>query len=79
VYAGTGKYAGITPAANGKLYCAPLISTQVLEIDPVTGTTALIGSVYAGTLKYYGITSAANGKLYCAPTTATQVLEIDGQ
>jgi streptogramin lyase len=71
------KYVGITSAANGKLYCAPRDPTQVLEIDPVTGTTALIGSVYAGTAKYYGITSAANGKLYCAPFNATQVLEID--
>jgi streptogramin lyase len=51
-YADTGKYAGITSAANGKLYCAPYNATQVLEIDPVTGTTALIGSVYADTLKY---------------------------
>jgi hypothetical protein len=77
VYADQSKYYGITSAANGKLYCAPLDSTQVLEIDPVTGTTALIGSVYAGTGKYIGITSAANGKLYCAPSNSTQVLEID--
>jgi streptogramin lyase len=64
----TSKYYGITSAANGKLYCAPLDATQVLEIDPVTGTTALIGSVYADISKYIGITSAANGKLYCAPS-----------
>jgi hypothetical protein len=34
VSADTSKWYGITPAANGKLYCAPLDSTQVLEIDP---------------------------------------------
>jgi streptogramin lyase len=81
VYSQSGKYVGITSASNGKLYCAPFNATQVLEIDPVTGTTTLIGSVYAGTYKYVGITSASNGKLYCAPFNAyqdpTQVLEID--
>jgi hypothetical protein len=63
--------------SNGKLYCAPFNATQVLEIDPVTGTTTLIGSVLAGNYKYGGITSAANGKLYCAPHAANQVLEIN--
>jgi streptogramin lyase len=77
VLAGSDKYTGITSAANGKLYCAPRNATQVLEIDPLTGTTELIGSVFTGLVKYFGITSGANGNLYCAPHVATQVLEIN--
>jgi hypothetical protein len=32
---GINKYYGITSAVNGKLYCAPLNATQVLEINSV--------------------------------------------
>jgi hypothetical protein len=53
VSADTSKWYGITPAANGKLYCAPLDSTQVLEIDQRTALVCveitLITSVYIAT------------------------------
>ena len=64
-------------AKNGKIYFVPYKATQVLEIDPNTKATTLIGSVYSDSGKWVGAVLAPNGKIYCAPFHATQVLEID--
>jgi len=73
---GNFKWVGIASADNGLLYCAPLNSTQVLEIDPINKTTSLFGNL-VGSDKWQGIAKADNGLLYCAPLNSTQVLEID--
>lgn len=53
-------------------------AAQVLEIDPVTKTTTLIGSIYSSGLnKWSGAALAPNGKVYFVPGRASQVLEID--
>ena len=71
-------WSGAALALNGKIYCPATMAEQVLEIDPETEKTTLIGSVYSGHAKWHGIALASNGKLYCPPRTAgTQVLEID--
>ena len=53
----------------------PRNSTQVLEIDPITKTTSLFGSL-SGIDKCYGGVLASNGKIYGIPSNSTQVLEI---
>ena len=63
-------------APNGKIYCVPFSSAQILEIDPTTNTTNLFGSLGGGG-KWRGGVLAPNGKIYCVPFGSTQVLEID--
>ena len=72
---GTAKWGGGVLAPNGKIYCVPLSSTQVLCIDPADNTTTLFGS-FTGTEKWYGGVLAPNGKIYCVPRNAAQVLTI---
>jgi len=71
------KYLSLELANNGKLYAAPFDALQVLEIDPVAGTTTLIGQDLGGGTKYLSLALANNGKLYAAPGAASKVLEID--
>jgi len=73
---GTGKWYGGVLAPNGKIYCTPHSSAQVLEIDPSTQTTTLFGSL-SGSGKWAGGVLAPNGKIYGIPHGSTQVLEID--
>ena len=47
-YSGGGKWAGGVLAPNGKIYFAPYDASQILELDPTTNTTQLVGSVYGG-------------------------------
>lgn len=78
VYNGAGKWYGAALAPNGKIYCAPANSTQVLEIDPKTDATRLVGPSFGAEIaKWIGITLAPNGKLYCIPYRETRLLEID--
>lgn len=77
-YSGTQKYSSIIGAANGKLYCIPSQATQVLEVNPATGVTSLIGSVYSNLNdKWSGGILHSNGKIYCIPLNFGQVLVID--
>ena len=71
---GTNKWLGGVLAPNGRIYCVPLSSTQILEIDPETQTTQLFGSL-AGVQKWSGGVLAPNGRIYCVPYNSTQVLE----
>ena len=45
---GGSKWRGGVLAPNGKIYCVPFGSAQVLEIDPTTNTTNLFGSLGSG-------------------------------
>lgn len=76
--AGTGgKYCGICPADNGRLYCAPFGSESVLVIDPLAGTLSYIQGVWGAGGKYCGICAGNDGCLYCAPYCSSRVLVID--
>ena len=49
---GEGKYSGIAAGPDGKLYCSPQNATNVLVIDPLTGSISFIeGSVQSGLVK----------------------------
>ena len=72
----SGEWYGGVLSTNGKIYCIPLNSNQVLEIDPSNNTTNLFGSI-SGSAKYAGGVLAPNGKIYCIPFNSNQVLEID--
>ena len=63
-------------APNGKIYCIPFNSTQVLVIDPSNDTTSLFGNL-SGIGKWVGGVLAPNGKIYGIPFSSTQVLVID--
>ena len=73
-FSGADKWIGGVLAPNGRIYCVPFNSTQVLEIDPETQTTQLFGS-FSGTQKWAGGVLAPNGKINCVPRSSTQVLE----
>ena len=73
---GTFKFLGAILAPNGKIYCAPDNSTEILVIDPVTNITFTFGN-FSGGGKWAGGVLAPNGKIYCAPNNATSVLVID--
>ena len=71
-----GKWVSGALATNGKIYCIPFNSTQVLVIDPSNNTTSLFGS-FSGSGKWVGGVLAPNGKIYCVPHESTQILVID--
>ena len=77
ITSGGSAYAGCVTAPNGKIYFAPYNASKILELDPTTGVTTLVGSVLPGTGKYYGATLSTNGKIYYSPYMSTQVLEFD--
>ena len=52
---------------TGRLYCAPLHHSAVLEVDPVERAVHLSETAASGDLKWGGVVAAANGRLYCAP------------
>jgi hypothetical protein len=75
----TSKYLGGVYAPNGKIYCVPSNSDNVLVIDP-KGDTYYISSGLTGITgsnKYRGGVLGPNGKVYCIPGSATNVLVID--
>jgi hypothetical protein len=75
---GTAKWYGACLAPNGKIYCVPCNSTEVLIIDPATDTaeTTSITGLSADTTKWYGACLAPNGKIYCVPCNSTEVLVV---
>src|SRR5690606_35428099 len=75
---GSNKWYGIAPGPDGKLYCAPRDATDILVIDPATGTATRtnFGLGLSGSNKWYGIAPGPDGKLYCAPFSATDILVI---
>lgn len=75
---GTGKYSAGIKASNGKIYFIPMRADRVLEFDPPTGVTTLIGSSYVfGADKWSGGVLASNGMIYCMPLNYNKVLKID--
>ena len=78
--AGDAKWLGGVLAANGKIYCVPYSSDEVLIIDTNNGSYQLesFGLTFGAGLKYAGGCLAADGKIYCAPHDANDgVLVID--
>src|SRR5690606_32774188 len=74
----SGKWYGIAPGPDGKLYCAPYNATDILVIAPVAGTATRtdMGVGLSGTSKWIGIAAGPDGKLYCAPNSATDILVV---
>lgn len=65
-------------ATNGKIYGIPLVTTQVIQVDPTDDSYKLIGDVYpSGGLKWAGSVLGINGKIYGVPDDFQQILEID--
>ena len=75
VGAGNNKWAGGVLAPNGKIYCIPASSSQVLEIDPIKRTAFTFG--FLSPTGYSGGVLAPNGKIYGIPAGAANILEID--
>lgn len=76
---GTNKWSGSILAPNGKIYCAPNFSANVLIIDPVNNTALRtnFGLDLVGEYKFSGSVLAKNGKIYCIPNISTKILIID--
>jgi hypothetical protein len=75
-YVGSNKWVGGALGPNGKIYGIPRNATQLLEIDPATKTSALVGTVSSSTNKWFGGVLAKNGKIYGFPQNALEMLEI---
>src|SRR5690606_23253884 len=73
------KWFGIAAGPDGKLYCAPQAETNVLTIDPASGTAELIsiGVLLTDDYKWSGIAAGPDGRLYCAPYNVSYVLIIE--
>ena len=68
-YSGSGKWMGGSLAPNGRIYCTPYTGkSTILEIDPVTDTTAEVATV--GT-NYRGSILAPDGKIFAIPYNRT--------
>ena len=64
-YSGSSKWMGGTLAPNGRIYCTPSSGKDtILEIDPVTDTTAEVATVGTG---YRGSILAPSGKIFAIP------------
>ena len=76
--AASSNYMGGVLAPNGKIYCIPSSATRVMEIDPLTNTTKLIGSnLGTGTSKWAGGYLGPDNFIYCMPFSETSILRID--
>merc|ERR1719454_1217864 len=71
------KWWGMAKGMDGKFYCPPCNSTQVLVIDPETDGVYKIGPHYDGDGKWGNVVEAPNGKLYSPPRNSERVLTID--
>src|SRR5690606_40013431 len=76
---GSLKWHGIAEGPDGKLYCAPYNATDILVIDPASGTAQRtnMGVGLLGDNKWSSIAAGPDGRLYCAPYSATDILIID--
>jgi streptogramin lyase len=72
VYGG-GSHEGGVLAPNGMIYFT-YNATQILQLDPTTDITSLIGSIYNGTSKWHGGVLAPNGMIYFAQETIHRYL-----
>lgn len=60
------KYKGGVLAPNGKIYCVPYMSNDILVINPKDNTISFINIPYNG---YSGGVISKNRKIYCTPFT----------
>jgi len=74
------KWVGGALADNGKIYCCPYRTNELLVIDTKSDTYQVYPqnnlNAYPG-LNYYGCVKAGNGKIYCAPSHVNNVGIID--
>jgi len=81
-------WAGGVCARNGRIYCVPHDTEQVLVINTVTeinsntpndtvAFTSTLGANLAGARKWWGGVLSPDGKIYCIPFDAQDVLIID--
>lgn len=73
-------WSSVVLGRNSKIYGIPNGANQVLELDPKTQSTTLIGHFVFGPDSgcwYCGGVCAENGKIYCFPYDAPMILEID--
>lgn len=79
VYTGAKKWGFCITHSSGKVYFGMVEAQKILEYDPITETTSLVGSTsYVGGDKWAGIVEhPITEKLYLTPSLATQVLEFD--
>jgi hypothetical protein len=75
-YTGGDKFAGIVESlVNNKLYLTPFFSNQVLELDPVTGNTRLVGTTYAGSVYKWNGNGVTDGNwIYFCPNGYNQIM-----
>ncbi|HAK16483.1 MAG TPA: hypothetical protein DCM65_09565 [Acinetobacter junii] len=76
---GTSKWMGGILGGDGKIYCVPYHSTNILIIDPIlqTATRSSMGASLGGTYKWAGGILGGDGKIYCVPYDSTDILIID--
>jgi len=76
---GASKWNGSVLGADGKIYCIPYESADVLIINPEeqTAIRSNMGASLSGASKWVGGVLASDGKIYCIPFNATDILIID--
>ena len=76
---GSDKWSEVVLANNGKIYGIPDDSTDILIIDPTTGsaTRTAMGASLGGNDKWNGGVLGNNGKIYGIPYYSTDILIID--
>jgi len=75
---GSDKWIGGVLAPNGKIYCVPFNSADILIIDTVAGTATRsnMGANLSGSLKWFGGVLGTDGVLYGMPRDSTDILTI---
>ena len=73
-----GKLTGGVLGGDGKIYCVPYNSTDILIIDPAsqTATRSNMGANLSDSLKWSGGVLGGDGKIYCVPRNPTDILRI---
>ena len=76
---GDRKWAGGVLGPDGKIYCVPDNSSDILIIDPLTqtATRSSMGASLSGSDKWAGAVLGPDGKIYCVPRSASDILIIN--
>lgn len=73
-YVGNEKWFGGVAGHNGKIYCIPRNSNEILVIDPSEDSTYTFGNIAD---QFGGGVLAPNKKIYCPPLNGNYILKID--
>lgn len=71
--AGTQKWLGGVLASNGKIYCVPYLSTDILVINPSTNSSYLIAGPAKTLGRWNSAAIGSDGKIYCPPRFSSSV------